>query len=181
VKALRVRQLGRYVLTVQAAAERWLSYGSAVILCVLTLLAAGDVIMRYIFNNPIDAAFELTGFLLLGFIVLSFAYVQGKRGHIALTFIVDRLQPTPRLALDIFALGIGLLLFAAMTYMGWFRALESWEIGEFSSGLVELPVYPAKFLLAIGASLMFFRLILDFISQLARLPGLTSTELTEEN
>ena len=173
---MRVRQLGRNVLTVQAAAERWLSYGSAVILAVLIVLAATDVIMRYMFNDPIDAAYELTGFLLLGFIVLSFAYVQGKRGHIALTFIVDRLQPTPRLALDIFALGVGLLLFAAMTYMGWLRALESWEIREFSSGLVELPMYPARFLLAIGASLMCLRLILDITRQFARLPGLASTE-----
>ena len=164
------------MLTVQSAAERWLSYGSAGILSVLLLLAAGDVIMRYIFNNPIDAAFELTGFLLLGFIVLSFAYVQGRRGHIALTFIVDRLRPTPRLALDIFALGVGLLLFAAMTYMGWSRALESWTIREFSPGLVELPVYPARFLLAIGASLMSVRLILDIVSQLARLLGSASTE-----
>lgn len=160
----------------QTAAERWLSYGSAGLLSVLMLLTAGDVVMRYVFNNPIAGAYEITGILLLAVICISFAYVQGMRGHIALDFLPNRLRPRPRLVLDIFALAVGLLLFAAMTYRGWLSAWDSWTLREFSAGLVEFPVYPARFLLAIAAGVMCLRLILDITRQFARLMGSASTE-----
>jgi TRAP-type C4-dicarboxylate transport system permease small subunit len=152
----------------QSKVETGLSYSSAVLLAVLMSLTSADVLLRYLFNSPIQGAYELTGFLLLGTICLGFACVQGKRGHIALTFLVDKLPPRVQLVLDIVALFIGLLLFGAMTYRGGSAAWESLKIKEFSPGLVEFPVYPARFALALGAGIMSIRLVLDIFSQIVR-------------
>jgi len=156
------------------AVERWLSYGSAIILGVLFLLTATDVILRYLFNCPMSGVYELTGYLLLAIICLSIAYLQGKRGHIALEFLVSRLPPKPRLALDIFALHIGLMLFAALAYRSWLAAWTSWMMKEFSPGIAAFPMYPFRFLVPLGAGLMCLRLVMDIVHQLACLMGLAS-------
>lgn len=169
-----MRALGRYALRAQAAVERWFSYGSAIVLGALFLLTAADVILRYLFNSPIVGAYELTGYLLLVTICLSFAYLQGKRGHIALEFIVSRLPLKSRLVIDIFALHIGLVLFATLTYRSWLAACTSWMMKEFSPGIAAFPMYPFRLVVPLGAGLICLRLVMDIVHQLACLVDLAS-------
>ena len=138
------------------------------LLAALMFLTAADVIMRYLLNSPITGAYELTGFLLLGTICIGFAYVHGKGANIALTMLVERLPQRFQLVCEGVGIFVGLVVFGAIAYTGWFTAWESYTIREFSTGLVEFPVYPVRFVLTVGAGLMCLRLIIDIIFKIAR-------------
>ena len=138
------------------------------LLAVLMFLTATDVILRYLFNSPITGAYELTGFMLLGTVCIGFAYVQGQKANIALTMLVDKLPQRFQLLCEAFGIFVGLVVFGAITYTGWFAAWESLSITEFSTGLVEFPVYPVRFVLLVGAGLMCLRLIMDIAFKIAR-------------
>jgi TRAP-type mannitol/chloroaromatic compound transport system permease small subunit len=47
--------------------------------------------------------------------------------------------------------------------------LYSWEIKESTMGSVRFPLYPARFLLLLGVSLLMLRLAIDIVQDITRL------------
>jgi TRAP-type C4-dicarboxylate transport system permease small subunit len=60
---------------------------------------------------------------------------------------------------------VGFLLmfafFAFVTWYGWIEAIAAWRGGEFSPGILRMPVWPPKLALAIGASAMAMQCLAD--------------------
>jgi len=88
------------------------------ILALMLILTVGQVILRYVFNNPTIWSEELTLFLLVwfGFIVMA----MGVRAdsHIALEYFYDRQSKTGKLILDIFRHAVILALSLLMIFYG---------------------------------------------------------------
>lgn len=176
---LNISSLFRQVLRIQSATEKLLSNGSSILVIGMMLLTSSDIIMRYVFNNPIVFAYEVTEFMLVCFIMFSVAYVQQKHGHIALEFLYEKISPKRRLLLDILSLTAGFLMFLAITCGSAALAWQSWLLREFSAGMVRLPVYPFKFVIVVGAGIMCIRLLLDILAKIGNLLGIYSPESSE--
>lgn len=89
-----------------------------------------QVFSRYVLNVPSTFTDELARFLLIWVSILGAAYLSGKNGHVAITFLPDRLSPSTRLKLDIFiriliiafvlcvlVIGGGILVYYTYTYL----------------------------------------------------------------
>jgi TRAP-type C4-dicarboxylate transport system permease small subunit len=59
--------------------------------------------------------------------------------------------------------------FFLIAWQGWVYGLHSLKIGEYESGLIPFPVYPAKLALAMGASIMALQCLRDFVETLIKL------------
>jgi TRAP-type C4-dicarboxylate transport system permease small subunit len=62
-------------------------------LLVMAILMTIGALMRYIFNNPIAFADEVSGLMLLGITFLGLAYVEKDNAHIRIEMIFRRMPP----------------------------------------------------------------------------------------
>ena len=145
--------------------SRYAAWGAAwfagLAIMVMMLLGAADVISTNVFSQPVTGTVELTRSLLVASVFLALALSQQRGRQIRVTLLVERL-PTwgQHLSLRIAAL-CSLLVYLAIAWYGWLEALDSWQSGEASVGALRFAIWPARFALAIGASLMVLQCFAD--------------------
>lgn len=108
----------RYIL------DKILEIVSIAILSIMSILVVYQVIARYILNNPSSWSESVVTY---GFIWLSMicgSYVFGKRDHMAMTFVLDKVKGKKRVVLEMISEFI-ILLFAigVLTIGGYLGAL----------------------------------------------------------
>lgn len=133
-------------------------------LLLMVLLGAIDIIGTKFFDRPLPGTFEATEALMVLGVFLALPYTQAHRQHIAVDLLVSRVGPGGRRALDAFATLLTLSVFALIAWRGWVLALTSFSVREYASGILRFPVYPAKFALAVGASLMVLQALVDLVA-----------------
>ena len=66
------------------------------------------------------------------------------------------------------AVPVALKLAGLIAWGGWVLAIDSWRVREYAEGIVQFPIYPSKFALAVGATLMTLQTLVDLVSALKR-------------
>jgi TRAP-type C4-dicarboxylate transport system permease small subunit len=130
------------------------------IMCVID----GNALTRKIFNWPLPAALEITQALLVGAIMLPFAFTLFQREHVATVFLTSNLSPATRRWLHLLWSVVGFLLFAAVTYGTYQYALRSYRMNEQIWGAaIQFAVWPAKMAVSLGTLLITIQFLLDAI------------------
>lgn len=117
---------------------------------VMMIAITADVVSRNITDRSVPGLLELSGTLLVATVFLGLSYAGVANAHVSVDLITSRfpVAVSRRLA------GLMWLLGAGMT--GWFiyatakRALASFEMREISVGLVDWPLWPARWIIVIG-------------------------------
>ena len=85
--------------------RKWLDriVGTICILLFALMVVVGSyqIITRFIFNNPSTISEELLTYSFAWMAMFATAYVFGKRDHMRMTFVVDKLAPAQRKVLEI--------------------------------------------------------------------------------
>lgn len=145
-----------------AAINRSAALLAGLSLLLMALLGAGDVVGTA-FGRPVAGAYELIETLLVGAIFLAIAAAQQNRAHISVDLVRSRLGIRGRAALAVLSvIGSG-AFFALVAHYGWSAFGRSWASGEFRQGLLAFPVWPARLVLALGASLMVLQCLRDLV------------------
>jgi TRAP-type C4-dicarboxylate transport system permease small subunit len=108
-----------------ARCEQALLYLGVLATFAMMCLTSADALSRYALNSPIMGAYEITEkYLMVAAIFLGLSY--GYRGglFIRVTFLVDRLSGTARLAADYFAFLVSL---AFAVFFLWATAIQGWR------------------------------------------------------
>lgn len=104
--------------------DRCLEFITISLFLVMVAVTMWQVIARYILNDPSSLTEEFVRFSLIWLSMLSGAYVVGKKSHIAITLLSDRLNHGKKLVLDI-VIQTSFLVFGAMIMVyGGFRAVS---------------------------------------------------------
>ena len=141
----------------------------AAILFFMMSLTALDVVMRYLFNRPIQGAYELMEFSLVGASALAFAYVQRVREHIAISLITERLSLKSRQLIDIVMLILMLVVLILLTWRTGLSAATSLIGGETTFGIIAFPVGPAKAVVPVGFGLVCLRVLVQIGEEISEL------------
>ena len=162
------RGLFRAVTRGYAGVLGWLNAIAAVFVFLLMLVISADVLGRYVFNQPLQGAFELSESLLVFVVFMGFAYTQHEKGNIRVQMVSSRLPARWRPLLDFVAHALGLAIFALITYEAGRYAMNAWLEGERSAGIVHVPLYPARFAVAVGCFFLALQFAIDAWSDLRR-------------
>jgi TRAP-type C4-dicarboxylate transport system permease small subunit len=140
-------------------------------------LTSADALSRYAFNQPILGALEITEkYLMVAAIFMGLSY--GYRGglFIRVTFLVDRLSGSARLAADYFAFLVSLLFCVVML---WATAVQGWRGLHEDTELSTLPILvgPAYCFVPIG----FLALTILLIADLPRVRNRQALLFTQES
>jgi TRAP-type mannitol/chloroaromatic compound transport system permease small subunit len=71
--------------------------------------------------------------------------------------------------LDILASVLGLLLYITIVYQSFIWAWASWQVGDYVSGLVNIPRWPSQFVVPLGAALLCLQFLADIVQRVAQL------------
>lgn len=142
---------------------------AGVCLLLMMLIGAFDVILSNFFDYPIPGAFEFTEALMIGAIFMAIALTQSNKMHIAVDLLTSRLAEPLRIKFDLASYVLSLIFFFIIAWQGWVYGLHSLKVGEYESGLIQFPVYPAKLTLALGASIMVLQCLKDILETLDKL------------
>jgi TRAP-type C4-dicarboxylate transport system permease small subunit len=146
--------------------ERGFCYTAAGLVFVMIFPTTLDVILRYIFNAPLPEMFQLTEFMMVAVVYLAIAYVQQLKDHIKIDIVTQWLPQKVQVALDLFGYLVGLVIFTIITWQTGRLAWEAWDTQDYTMGIVQFPLWPAKSILPIGVGLFCLRLLLDFLTGL---------------
>lgn len=124
--------------------------------CVLLMMLIGgaDILSTLVLHSPIPSAYEVTETLMVAAVFLALALSHRENKQIRVELITERLSPSVRRVFGLISELASLLVYALIFWFGWGAAWTSLVIGEYSSGLIKLPLWPAKMALAGGALLM---------------------------
>lgn len=95
-----------------------------VLFAVMVVVGSYQIITRFIFNSPSTISEELLTYTFAWMAIFSSAYVFGKRDHMRMTFIADKLPKEQRKILEIvielliIAFAVIVLIYGGFTIMG---------------------------------------------------------------
>ena len=73
--------------------------------------------------------------------------------------------------LELISYLLGLLVFALIAWQGVMSAIDAWEIGEITDGLIPFPTLPAKLAIPIGCLIFCLRFLVDIVEVVKKLAG----------
>jgi TRAP-type mannitol/chloroaromatic compound transport system permease small subunit len=136
---------------------------AALIVFALMFLVVFDVLGRKLLNAPIQGSIEIASLTLPAVVFLTIAYIQSRREHVTVDLFTSGLSNRTQLAFDVFSLGIGVAVMTVIVAKTTASAWSSTVTREYAMGIVEVPIWPARILVALGSWLMGMRLSFDFI------------------
>ncbi len=145
------------------------------IMCVIDL----NALLRKLINWPLPAALEITQSLLVGAIMLPFAFTLLKREHVNTVFFTSMLSAKARRRLHLFWSVVGFLLFAAVTYGTFQYGLRSYRMNEQTWGAsIQFAIWPSKMAVSLGTLLLSIQFLLDAIGT-ALIPDFHKPEIED--
>jgi TRAP-type C4-dicarboxylate transport system permease small subunit len=127
-----------------------------------------DVSGRFLFHRPLGGTIEICGLLMVAVVFLSLASCQAEGRHMRVDFLFPWMSKRVRAVADSIACVCGIMVCGLVAWCSIIPAWYSWTIGEVSMGLIAFPVYPAKFLVVVGAVLLGVQLLLDLVATLSK-------------
>lgn len=149
------------------------AFASGFALLLMMLAGAADVIgtnldIVGLRSQPVPAAFEFMATMMVVSVFLAVSLAQARRQHIRVELLVSRLPAGLQRLSDVLQYILSVVFFALIAWFAWPAAGHSFNVGEYAPGLINFPVWPARFILAFGATLMSVQCLLDLISVFAR-------------
>jgi TRAP-type C4-dicarboxylate transport system permease small subunit len=142
---------------------------AAAIILFLMFLIVADVSGRMLFNSPVDGTIEIASLTLPAIVFLTIAYLQGLKEHVTIDLFTTQMPQTVQLSMDLLAIGIALAVMAIVTWQTGAFAWASVAEQEYSMGIVEVPIWPARVVVAFGSAMLSVRLLLDLADSCTRL------------
>lgn len=100
-----------------------------------------QVVARYALNISTSATDEISRFTFIWVSLLGATYVLGKRGHIAITGLVDKLPPGPRGAVETaIAALVALFAVAVLCGGGWMLVEKARMLGQVTPAM-QIPMW----------------------------------------
>jgi TRAP-type C4-dicarboxylate transport system permease small subunit len=127
----------------------------------MMLLTTADAGGRYLLNRPILAAYELTTtYLMIAAVFLAMPYAYRQGANIRVTFLVERLGPRARLAVNHVVQIVSMLYCAVLVFATFQQARHILSTGT-TFVTLDLPLWPAHLVVCLGLLLTALMMLLD--------------------
>jgi TRAP-type C4-dicarboxylate transport system permease small subunit len=149
--------------------ERYFSHVSWVVSIFVTLMIVVDVSMRYVFNIPLPASWEMSEVLMPYIVFLPLAYTSTLGLHVKVSILRDRVSGKGQIILDVIANSISFLMCVLLCYYSWLRFWESFLQNETILAVIWIPWWFGKFAMPVGMGLFAIRYFIQLTENFRRL------------
>ncbi|MBO1003248.1 TRAP transporter small permease [Pseudogracilibacillus auburnensis] len=123
-----------------------------------------DVMLRTLFNSPIQGTLEITGeYLMVLLIYLAISYTHKNNGHVKVTMFEDKFTPKVKNIMTIIINLLAAFFFLVISILNFQEGMSYIERGIHSSSILNYPLAPALFIISFGLFIITLRLIIECI------------------
>ena len=153
--------------------ENGLNLCAGVLIFALMLLGVVQIVLRTVFDAPIFGYIDVVEVSMVGFAVLSIAFVQRVGGHVRMEMLIGKLAGRVKWLVEALGTGLAGFIVAVLIPYSWDHFERAFEFGD-STIDIELVTWPAKLVVPVALSVLLLRLALQFggYLRLAAAPGL---------
>jgi TRAP-type C4-dicarboxylate transport system permease small subunit len=127
---------------------------AAMLAFLLSFLVVADVIGRAVFNSPVKGTPEIVSISIVIISFLQAGYAIRSGGMLRVDAVTSLLPPRAQAVLGIAGALLGAMFFALVLWGSFEPAAHAWTSNEFEGeGALRVPVWPARFLIIVGAAL----------------------------
>jgi TRAP-type C4-dicarboxylate transport system permease small subunit len=141
--------------------------------CVIPLIAidvTADVVGRYFFNHPIPGALDTSELLLVVVVCFALAFTASVGGHMSVDVVTSRLGARMQSLANVLIGLIGLPVLWLLTYFALWEGIHNYSSG-LETAVLHIPIYPFKFVVAIGFFALSLELTCQWLRSIERLFG----------
>lgn len=143
---------------------------AAVLAFLLSFLVCADVIGRVIFNSPVKGTPEIVSISIVIICYLQAGYAIRSGGMLRVDAFVSALPARVRDALGVVGALLGAAFFGLILWGSFEPAAYAWTSNEFEGeGALRVPVWPARFIIILGAALAVLNYLLLTIEHIRTL------------
>lgn len=128
-------------------------YAAGVVLLAIIVLTMVEVVSRYVLKNPLILSDELGGYAMVAVSFLGLAFCAQEKGHIRITFIVERLDHGPAGLIRVLTLVLGLAFVATAAWVSWKFLGDSFTRDMRSNSMLRTPLKWPQMAMPIGFTL----------------------------
>jgi len=126
----------------------------------LVLLATTNVLGRYLFSMPVDGYVDWVEQAMAFIAFLGVAYTQRQGAHIRMDIVVGQLRGRLLWFAELLSVVLMLIVTLALIYGSYLHFWRAYDLGD-SSLDINLPTWPAKFVVTFALTLLALRLLLQ--------------------
>lgn len=159
---------------------------AALIMFLIMMIILVDVGLRYLFNSPLDGAYELiTIYLVAALFFLSLSHTMQRDDHVRVDILYKLASARSRAIMELIGYGLSIILFALIFDRGVRRAWEDWTSHGIIDGAYAWPTWVASVVVPIGVGVLLLRLLACFIASGVGIfapdsrPGMPDTRATD--
>ena len=154
--------------------ENGLNLCAGLLIFALMVLGVVQIILRAAFRAPIFGYIDVVETAMVGFAVLSIAFVQRVGGHVRMELVVARLTGRWRWWVEAFGTALAAFIVAVLIPYAYQHFQRAFEFGD-STIDIELATWPAKLVVPVALGVLLARLLVQVAAylRLAVNPGLT--------
>lgn len=128
----------------------------------MVALLIADIIWRTA-ARPLFGMAEMSVFVMMIVIYLGFSRCEEHEDHVRLEFLIHAARGRLRRAMILIARLLGLAAVALFFYAVLTDALFAYRTNESIAGVVNLPIWPTKFVMVVGAALFLVQALLNLL------------------
>ena len=136
----------------------------------LMLLGVAQIAMRTIFEAPIFGYIDIVEVSMVGFAVLSIAFVQRVGGHVRMELVVARLRGRWLWAAEAVGTALAAFIVGVLIPYSWRHFGRAFEFGD-STIDIELATWPAKLVVPVALGVLLVRLLVQLAGYLRLVVG----------
>jgi len=160
---MRVLSWGIRLLDKVATFSRWTNIISMVTIFLMVFLTFVDVICRYIFNQAITGAMEISEVMLAVAVFCAIANTHAQKSHINVDVFTSKLSPDSRLIVNFINTLMGIGLFIIIIWRTWIQALNFMSEHAFHGNAAFIPSGPFAIVIVVGCIAMGLLLVRDLL------------------
>ncbi len=155
----------RWLDRVFGAIENLFNLFAGSLVFAMMFLGMVQIIMRNIFNAPIYGYIDIVEISMVGFAVLSIAYVQRVGGHVRMELLISRLKGRASWLVEALATSAAIFIVAVLIPYSYSHFQRAFNFGD-STIDIQIPTWPAKLVVPLALSLLLIRLFIQLAGYL---------------
>lgn len=163
-----------------AVIEHWLTYAATAIILIVMVWICAEVVMRYVFNAPLQGHLEGAELLVPIIVFLAISYTQSQKGHVGMTLIIESLPPKVSRILEIITLLLSVCTCAILSYFSYKHAYGAYVIDDVTMTPPYWRIWPSAAAIPVGYMLVSIRMYLQALHLIAP-DYYTQDDITDES
>jgi tripartite ATP-independent transporter DctM subunit len=148
--------------------SKWTNVVGLTAIFLLICMTFVDVILRYIFNRPMEGQTDITEVVLILAVYLAITHTYNMKSHVTVDLITTLLAPKPRLILEFITTLLALFTFSIIAWRAIAKTIFDISVNSMHKMQVPIPRAPFDAIIVFGVLMLCLLLLRDVLRNIAK-------------